>query len=234
MTKQWEDHRHIIIREYKDNNKPLHEVKKFMEERYRFKASIRAYRSRFDRWRVRKYTCRKRRDSLGAKSDDSDKSVYESSEDSTSTSSGTDGSPLRVRSPLQRISSSQQDSSIHYIGSGMYESATATSTSTEDFLTSPPIFDQPLRQLYPTDTDHHHQLAGLFPDHASGLHSHSSRGGPLVSNNNFRYPFDTTTQAHCATGIYRLVNDPVFHHSKFINKGCCSQPILDHCSPPTG
>ncbi|KAK3402064.1 Clr5 domain-containing protein [Sordaria brevicollis] len=172
MTKQWEDHRHIIIREYKDNNKPLHEVKKFMEERYRFKASIRAYRSRFDRWRVRKYTCRKppsttrrRGNSLGAKSDSYSYSSSSSSsssssdrksvvsvrseslsDDSSGSESGT-GSPLRVqRSHLRRISSGsssslspQTDSSIHYIGSGMYESTTSTpasiSTSAEDFLT---------------------------------------------------------------------------------------------------
>ncbi|KAK3342903.1 Clr5 domain-containing protein [Neurospora tetraspora] len=193
MTKQWEDHRHIIIREYRDNNKPLHEVKKFMEERYRFKASIRAYRSRFDRWRVRKYTCRKRRDSFGGKS--------ESSDDSTGCSPPP-RSPIRSR----RVSSSPQEhSSIHYIGSSMYESTTPA----EDFLT-PPIFEP--RQLYHTDP-----LAGLLP--ASGLHS--SQGG-LV--NSFRYPPDH--QGQCATGIYPLVHDPVFQ-SKFI-KGC-SQPLLDHC-----
>ncbi|CCC12995.1 hypothetical protein SMACR_06138 [Sordaria macrospora] len=133
MTKQWEDHRHIIIREYKDNNRPLHEVKKFMKEQYQFEASIRAYRSRFDKWRVRKYTVRKRRrDSLGGKSD--------KSMSSESSSDGTGCSPP-PRSPIHHIqrrvisSSSPQaheQSSIHYLGSGMYGS---TTTLTEDFLT---------------------------------------------------------------------------------------------------
>ncbi|KAL0469920.1 Clr5 domain-containing protein [Neurospora intermedia] len=202
MTKQWEDHRHIIIREYKDNNKPLHEVKKFMEERYRFRASIRAYRSRFDRWRVRKYTSRKRRDSFAAKSD---KSVLsESSDDGI-------GSPPPSSSPIHRRGSGsrQEHPSIHYIGSGMYESTTPTEVSLSP--SGHPNFE-PLRQLYPTDP-----LAGLLP--GSGLHS-SKRG--LV--NNFRYPPDH--QGYYDTGIYRQVHDPVFH-TKFTEG--CSQLLLHHC-----
>jgi len=39
MTKAWDDHKEVIIGEYKDNNKPLHEVQRIMEERFRFKAS---------------------------------------------------------------------------------------------------------------------------------------------------------------------------------------------------
>jgi hypothetical protein len=39
MTKAWEDYRDAIIGEYKNHNKPLHEVQRIMEEKYRFKAS---------------------------------------------------------------------------------------------------------------------------------------------------------------------------------------------------
>ncbi|KAK4043146.1 hypothetical protein C8A01DRAFT_43928 [Parachaetomium inaequale] len=60
MTKQWDKYREIIIAEYKDQNKPLHEVQRFMMQRYGFRASTRAYRSRFDRWGVHKYSRRRR------------------------------------------------------------------------------------------------------------------------------------------------------------------------------
>ncbi|KXX83476.1 hypothetical protein MMYC01_200018 [Madurella mycetomatis] len=59
MTKQWEKYREVIIAEYKGQNKPLHEVQRIMRERYGFKASTRAYRSRFDRWQIHKYSRRK-------------------------------------------------------------------------------------------------------------------------------------------------------------------------------
>ncbi|KAK3682607.1 hypothetical protein B0T22DRAFT_444794 [Podospora appendiculata] len=39
MTKSWEDHKEVIVRQYKEQNKPLHVVRRFMEEQYRFKAS---------------------------------------------------------------------------------------------------------------------------------------------------------------------------------------------------
>jgi hypothetical protein len=42
-----------------------------MEEKYRFKASTRAYRSRLDKWGVYKYSCRKRNGSSGANDDGS-------------------------------------------------------------------------------------------------------------------------------------------------------------------
>ncbi|KAK4111402.1 hypothetical protein N656DRAFT_160538 [Canariomyces notabilis] len=60
MTKQWERYREIIIAEYKGQNKPLHAVQRIMKEKYGFKASTRAYRSRLDRWEVHKYARRKR------------------------------------------------------------------------------------------------------------------------------------------------------------------------------
>ncbi|KAK1782166.1 Clr5 domain-containing protein [Copromyces sp. CBS 386.78] len=214
MTKQWEHHRHIIIREYKDNNRPLHEVKKFMEEQYRFKASIRAYRSRFDKWRVRKYTCRKRRDSLGGKSDKSMSSESSSSDDSTGCSPRR--SPIHTQRRMRASSSSPQahehSSSIHYFGPTMYKS---TTTPTEEYLTSPWIHDP--QQLYHTTA---RTIAGLLP--ASGLQD-SSQGG-LV--NSFRYPHDH--HGRRATDIYQPVHDPFFQ-SKFI-KGC-SQPLLDHYFP---
>ncbi|KAK3898912.1 hypothetical protein C8A05DRAFT_37479 [Staphylotrichum tortipilum] len=63
MTKQWEKYREIIIAEYKGQNKPLHEVQRVMKQRYGFRASTRAYRSRFDRWGIHKYSRRKRSES---------------------------------------------------------------------------------------------------------------------------------------------------------------------------
>lgn len=69
MTKAWDDHKDAIIDQYKDHNKPLHEVQRIMEERYRFKASTRAYRSRLDKWGVYKYSCRKRNGSSSTNED---------------------------------------------------------------------------------------------------------------------------------------------------------------------
>ncbi|KAK4128491.1 hypothetical protein N657DRAFT_638969 [Parathielavia appendiculata] len=39
MTKQWDKYREIIIAEYKDQNKPLHEVQRSMVQKYGFRAS---------------------------------------------------------------------------------------------------------------------------------------------------------------------------------------------------
>ena len=39
MTKQWNKYREIIVAEYKDQNKPLHEVQRIMLEKYGFWAS---------------------------------------------------------------------------------------------------------------------------------------------------------------------------------------------------
>lgn len=50
MTKPWEQYREIIIAEYRDNRKPLHEVKKLMEQQYRFKASYVALPRSFEMW----------------------------------------------------------------------------------------------------------------------------------------------------------------------------------------
>ncbi|KAK0707564.1 Clr5 domain-containing protein [Lasiosphaeris hirsuta] len=61
MTKAWDDHREVIIGLYKEQNRPLHEVQRIMEERHNFRASTRAYRSRLDKWTVHKYSCRRRR-----------------------------------------------------------------------------------------------------------------------------------------------------------------------------
>ncbi|KAK4134915.1 hypothetical protein BT67DRAFT_345794, partial [Trichocladium antarcticum] len=64
MTKPWDKYRGIIVDEYKDQNRPLHEVQRIMRERYGFKASTRAYRSRFDRWGIHKYSRRRRMRSM--------------------------------------------------------------------------------------------------------------------------------------------------------------------------
>ncbi|KAK3349424.1 Clr5 domain-containing protein [Lasiosphaeria hispida] len=61
MTKAWDDHREVIIGLYKEQNRPLHEVQRIMEEKHGFRASTRAYRSRLDKWTVHKYSCRRRR-----------------------------------------------------------------------------------------------------------------------------------------------------------------------------
>ncbi|KAK0639920.1 hypothetical protein B0T16DRAFT_423918 [Cercophora newfieldiana] len=60
MPKAWDDYKEIIIAEYKEHNRPLHEVRRILDERYGFKASTRAYRSRLDIWGVHKYSCRRR------------------------------------------------------------------------------------------------------------------------------------------------------------------------------
>jgi hypothetical protein len=39
MTKQWDKYREAIIAEYKDQNKPLHEVQRVMMQKYGFRAS---------------------------------------------------------------------------------------------------------------------------------------------------------------------------------------------------
>jgi hypothetical protein len=39
MTKPWDKYREIIVAEYKEQNRPLHEVQRIMRERYGFKAS---------------------------------------------------------------------------------------------------------------------------------------------------------------------------------------------------
>ncbi|KAL1867274.1 hypothetical protein Daus18300_006393 [Diaporthe australafricana] len=61
MTKEWLKHRTTILGLYKDQSKTLDEVRRIMREEYGFEASVRAYRSRFDKWRVHKYNCARRR-----------------------------------------------------------------------------------------------------------------------------------------------------------------------------
>lgn len=61
MTKNWERYRVAIINLYKQQNLPLHEVKRILQEQYGFTASIRAYRTRFIKWGVFKYNCQRER-----------------------------------------------------------------------------------------------------------------------------------------------------------------------------
>ncbi|KAG6361535.1 hypothetical protein INS49_009762 [Diaporthe citri] len=61
MTKEWLKYRTTILGLYKDQSKTLDEVRRIMKEEYGFEASVRAYRSRFDKWRVHKYNCARRR-----------------------------------------------------------------------------------------------------------------------------------------------------------------------------
>ncbi|KAK5652715.1 hypothetical protein OQA88_9568 [Cercophora sp. LCS_1] len=113
MTKAWEDHKEAIIGEYKQRNKPLHEVQRIMEETHGFRASTRAYRSRLDKWGVFKYSCRRRRrSSAGARSgsaDDEDTPMrfgqqtpeQDESDSGALMGSGSPGSPsISPRSPL--------------------------------------------------------------------------------------------------------------------------------------
>ncbi|KAL2197786.1 hypothetical protein P885DRAFT_76493 [Corynascus similis CBS 632.67] len=46
MTKQWDKYREVIIAEYKDHNKPLHEVQRFMMQKHGFRASNLRYNIR--------------------------------------------------------------------------------------------------------------------------------------------------------------------------------------------
>lgn len=61
MTKEWLKYRPTILGLYKDQSKTLDEVRRIMKEQYGFEASVRAYRSRFDKWRIHKYNCARRR-----------------------------------------------------------------------------------------------------------------------------------------------------------------------------
>ncbi|KKY33548.1 hypothetical protein UCDDA912_g06449 [Diaporthe ampelina] len=61
MTKEWLKYRVTILGLYKDQSKTLDEVRRIMKDEYGFDASVRAYRSRFDKWRVHKYNCARRR-----------------------------------------------------------------------------------------------------------------------------------------------------------------------------
>lgn len=60
MTKKWDKHRDVIVRLYKEQNLPLHEVRKILEDKHQFKASIRAFRTRLDKWGISKYNCQRR------------------------------------------------------------------------------------------------------------------------------------------------------------------------------
>ncbi|KAM7207441.1 Clr5 domain containing protein [Naviculisporaceae sp. PSN 640] len=99
MTKPWKEYEKIITGLYKQQSKPLHEVQRIMEEQYNFKASTRAYRSRFDKWKVYKYSCRKRSNSLG---DHSEKTSSNSEDCHSPPSEFSLGSPVMTsinRSP---------------------------------------------------------------------------------------------------------------------------------------
>ncbi|POS76221.1 hypothetical protein DHEL01_v205386 [Diaporthe helianthi] len=61
MTKEWLRYRSTILGLYKDQSKTLDEVRRIMKDEYGFEASVRAYRSRFDKWGIHKYNCARRR-----------------------------------------------------------------------------------------------------------------------------------------------------------------------------
>jgi len=71
MTKKWDRYKPQIISLYKVQNRPLREVKRIMEKDYGFSASTRAYRTRFDKWKVAKYNCQRRRSSFSTWSTES-------------------------------------------------------------------------------------------------------------------------------------------------------------------
>ncbi|RYP06871.1 hypothetical protein DL765_009327 [Monosporascus sp. GIB2] len=90
MTKQWEQYESIIRALYADTT--LSNVRQIMIDQHGFKASVRAYRGRLDRWGVRKYNRRNRNDSV---------SSGDSKEDDTSyiPVAGTPAQPRRTREP---------------------------------------------------------------------------------------------------------------------------------------
>ncbi|CRK17859.1 hypothetical protein BN1723_011426 [Verticillium longisporum] len=59
MGKPWDKYQGEITKLYKDDRKTLDEVMKIMERKWQFKASKRAYRGRFKRWGIGKYTLTK-------------------------------------------------------------------------------------------------------------------------------------------------------------------------------
>ncbi|TLD28684.1 hypothetical protein PspLS_03202 [Pyricularia sp. CBS 133598] len=66
MTKKWARHQQRIISLYLDDNKPLHEVQSIMKEQQNFTASTRAYRHRFMKWGLSKYSPQRRRTSTSS------------------------------------------------------------------------------------------------------------------------------------------------------------------------
>lgn len=61
MTKEWIRYKDTILKLYKDQGMTLDEVRRVMRVEHGFEASVRAYRSRFDKWRVNKYNIARRR-----------------------------------------------------------------------------------------------------------------------------------------------------------------------------
>ncbi|KUI69624.1 hypothetical protein VM1G_05097 [Cytospora mali] len=61
MTKEWTKYKDTILSLYKDQSKTLDEVRRIMRENYGFEASVRAYRSRFDKWGINKYNIARRK-----------------------------------------------------------------------------------------------------------------------------------------------------------------------------
>ncbi|KAI6576969.1 hypothetical protein MCOR06_010985 [Pyricularia oryzae] len=66
MTKKWAKHRQRITSLYLDDNKPLHEVQSIMKDQQKFTASTRAYRHRFMKWGLSKYSPQRRRTSTSS------------------------------------------------------------------------------------------------------------------------------------------------------------------------
>ncbi|RYP10044.1 hypothetical protein DL764_000902 [Monosporascus ibericus] len=74
MTKQWEQYEEIIRALYADTT--LSNVRQIMIDQHGFKASVRAYRGRLDRWGVRKYNRRDRNDSVSSGDSREDDTSY--------------------------------------------------------------------------------------------------------------------------------------------------------------
>ncbi|RYP12056.1 hypothetical protein DL767_011494 [Monosporascus sp. MG133] len=89
MTKQWEQYEAIIRALYADTT--LSNVRQIMIDQHGFKASVRAYRGRLDRWGVRKYNRRDRNDSVSSDSKEDDTSCIPVA--------GTPAQSRRVRQP---------------------------------------------------------------------------------------------------------------------------------------
>ncbi|KAK4201067.1 Clr5 domain-containing protein [Triangularia verruculosa] len=138
MTKPWEQFREVIIAEYRDNKKPLHEVQRLMGERYGFKASIRAYRSRFDKWGIQKYSRRRRGNSMGEDGE------------------GDDSQYLSPHQSPRLDDNRHQTSSPAMTSGGLYHPGTVATGSNEyggSFISSEPV--------------QHRQYSHMMPFHSS-------------------------------------------------------------------
>ncbi|KAK1832367.1 Clr5 domain-containing protein [Podospora conica] len=205
MTKSWEEHKEVIIEQYKEHNKPLHEVQRFMEDRHGFKASTRAYRSRFDKWGVHKYSCRKRKGSEA----EHGHSEYDDNDHRTTPEMHSPDSERRDygymddadSSPSSSISPSSSTHDRHYYGA-------------MGGATPPSELGSPITSKFETYHHHHHQHAPLTPP--SFHHPMTPTQGYLASPQQYSYQqpyshYGTTQPAAASESYYHRTSGPQDH-----------------------